>query len=127
MNRWLNSPQIAALSNQPNWPTADTSAIWNKFRNEALVAPDHKWTVQEWNLEGAVPDFVDPSFPGRIHIDSATGAVSVTTPDYKLVTGIRHKLQHLAPTLMQVVFAQDRQRSRIFRKGRGQAVWREPE
>ncbi|CAG4911210.1 DEAD/DEAH box helicase [Paraburkholderia saeva] len=127
MNRWLSSPQITALSSQPAWPTPETSAIWNKFRNDALVTASHKWNTQEWPLRGPVPDFVDPRFPGRIHLDPATGAVSVTTPDYRLVTEIRQRLEHVQPSLMEVTFAGDRQESRIFRQGRGLAAWREPQ
>jgi len=36
MRSWLESDEVAALTDQGDWPTADTAALWNRFRNEAL-------------------------------------------------------------------------------------------
>ncbi|WP_213057642.1 hypothetical protein, partial [Escherichia coli] len=66
MNRWLRSNEIAALSDQPDWPTADTAHIWKKFRNDALSGATSKWKTQDWTMQGDVPNFVDVGMPGRI-------------------------------------------------------------
>ncbi|CDZ68048.1 DEAD/DEAH box helicase-like protein [Neorhizobium galegae bv. orientalis] len=126
MNQWLNSNEIAALSDQPDWPTADTASIWKQFRSETLSGPILKWNAQEWNMQGPVPAFVGPAIPGRISIDAANGAVSVTTPDFKRVTGIQHRLRQLSPSLLHVEYAADGQNSRIVRLGRSDARWEMP-
>jgi replicative superfamily II helicase len=127
MNQWLGSNEVTTLTDQPDWPTADTAAIWKQFRTEALSGRVLKWAVQEWTMQGAVTAFVSPATPGRISIDPGSGAVSVTTPDFKHVTGIRHRLRQLQPSLLHVEYVDDRQSSRIFRMGRGEARWELPE
>jgi hypothetical protein len=126
INQWLGSNEIAALSDQPDWPTANTAPVWNQFRSEALSGPVLKWTAQEWSMQSALPAFVSPAIPGRISIDPANGVVSVTTPDFKHVIGIQHRLRQLSPRLLHVEYAADRQSSRIFRIGRGDARWEMP-
>ena len=126
MNQWLASNQIAALTDQPDWPTPGTASVWKKFRSDALVVGTVKWEAQDWRLNGPIPALIDPNFPGRIEIDANNGAVSVTTPDYRHVTGIRHRVRQYTPSLMQVSFAADRQTTQIFRIGRGAATWQEP-
>ena len=126
MNQWLASNQIAALTDQPAWPTPGTASVWKKFRADTLVGGTVKWEAQDWRLNGPIPALVDPNLPGRIEIDDNNGAVSVTTPDYRHVTGIRHRLRQYAPSLMQVSFAADRQTTQIFRIGRGAATWQDP-
>mgnify|MGYP001031797312 CR=1 FL=1 len=127
MNQWLGSNEVTALSDQPGWPTQETAAVWRQFRTEALSGGVLKWAVQHWNMQGPAPGFVDPAVPGRIAIDQASGAVSVTTPDFQRVTGIQHHLRQLQPSLMHVEYAADRQSSRIVRMGRGEARWELPE
>lgn len=127
MNRWLRSNEIAALSDQPDWPTADTAHIWKKFRNDALSGATSKWTTQDWTMQGDVPNFVDVGMPGRIEIEERTGAVSVATPDYRSIVGIRQRLRQFRPSLCHVEFATDRRSSRIIRLGRGEAQWQDNE
>ncbi|MDP3258325.1 hypothetical protein [Bosea sp. (in: a-proteobacteria)] len=126
MNQWLGSNEIAALSDQPDWPTANTAPVWKQFRSEALSGPVLKWTAQEWSMQSALPAFVSPAIPGRISIDPANGVVSVTTPDFKHVIDIQHRLRQRSPRLLHVEYAADRQSSRIFRIGRGDARWEMP-
>jgi hypothetical protein len=126
MNQWLASNQIVALSDQPNWPTPETASIWQKFRTDALAGGVLKWESQDWLLNGPVPEAIDTRFPGRIAVDPLSGVVSVIAPDYRQITGIRHRLRQYQPSLLHVSFAEDRQSSRIFRIGRGQANWQEP-
>lgn len=127
MNHWLGSNDVTALSEQPDWPTSDTGALWKQFRNEALSKLILRWSAQEWNMQGAVPEFVSPSIPGRISIDLANSLVSVTTPDFKHVTGIQHQLRQLSPSLLHVEYAADRQSCRIVRMGRSEARWEMPQ
>ncbi|MBU1316275.1 MAG: DEAD/DEAH box helicase [Alphaproteobacteria bacterium] len=126
MNQWLGSNQIAALSDQLDWPTANTGPIWKQFRNEALSGPVVKWAAQEWTMQSAVPAFVTSAIPGRISINPADGVVSVMTPDFKHVIGIKHRLRQISPRLLHVEYAADHQSARIMRIGRGEARWELP-
>ncbi|MCQ4634019.1 DEAD/DEAH box helicase [Shinella sp. CPCC 100929] len=126
MNQWLGSNEIAALSDQPDWPTANTGSIWKQFRNEALSGPVVKWAAQEWNMQSALPAFLNCAIPGRISINPADGVVSVTTPDFKHVVGIKHRLRQFSPRLLHVEYAADGQSARIIRIGRGEARWELP-
>ena len=126
MSQWLLSNEIAALTDQPNWPTQDTAQIWRQFRSEALAGPVQKWSAQDWKLKCALDPALNTSLPGRIHVDSATSQVSVTTADYRKVTGIQHRLRQFAPSLLHVDFAVDRQSAQIVRRGRGTARWELP-
>jgi hypothetical protein len=36
MRTWLGSNQIAAFTDQGDWPTPETAALWSRFRSEAL-------------------------------------------------------------------------------------------
>src|SRR5258705_10144696 len=66
MNEWLRSDEISFLTDQADWPTADTAAIWKQFRSEALAGPLLKWSSQVWNLEGDIPARANPNIPDRI-------------------------------------------------------------
>lgn len=127
MNQWLGSNEVTALSDQPNWPTMETATIWKEFRTDLLSGRVSKWSMQEWNMQGATLNSFDAAIPGRITIDPGSRAVSITTPDFKYVTGIRQRLRQFRPSLLHVEYVGDRQSSRIFRMGRGEARWELPE
>lgn len=126
MNLWLRSPQVVALDAQVDWPTADTSAIWRRFRAEALEGVTRKWEFQEWNMALAPGEVSLPAYPGRIEIDPESGQVSITTPDYHPLINIRHRLQDRAPSLFQVEFSPNGENARIVRAGLDVANWVEP-
>lgn len=126
MNLWLRSPAVVALDAQVNWPTADTGAVWRRFRAEALEGVTRKWESQEWNMALAAGGGALPAYPGRIEIDAQIGQVSVTTPDYRPLINIRHRLEHQTPALFQVEFSPDGTNARIVRAGRDVATWVEP-
>jgi hypothetical protein len=126
MNIWLRSAEVAALDQQENWPTADTGAIWRRFRVEALEAVPTRWESQEWNASLTGGDHALLPYPGRIEIDPQSGQVSVTTPDYRPLITIRHRLEHRSPSLLHVEFSPDGANVRIVRAGRSVANWVEP-
>jgi hypothetical protein len=126
MNQWLRSNEITALTNQPNWPTPETVDLWRRFRTEALAGPVQKWSSQDWRVETRFSEQVNSALPGRIGIDTQNGQISLTTPDYRPVLAIRHRLRQVAPSLLHVEFAADRQSVRIVRLGRGEARWEVP-
>lgn len=126
MNDWLQSPQVAAMDANLAWPTADTSTIWQRFRREALASATEKWVTQEWNMALAPGGPVLPALPARIQVDPLSGAASVTTPDFRTLVGIRHRLKHHSPSLFEVEISPDGTNARILRTGRDTAHWVEP-
>ncbi len=126
MNLWLRSDEMAAWTDLPDWPTPETSEIWREFRSHALASSVQKWSAQEWAMDVDLPGWVNAGIPHRIDIEPQTQDVSITTPDYRHITGIRHHLRQYAPSLLEVRFAVDRTNARIVREGRGEARWELP-
>jgi hypothetical protein len=124
MNTWLSANEIAALSDEQNWPTPETGAIWARFREDALAAPIQRWSEQQWEFDAKLPPWANVAYPARIHIDDESGRVTVTSPDYREITGIKQGLSELRPSLLRVDHAFDGQSAIIKRMGRGQARWR---
>jgi hypothetical protein len=122
MNEWLSSNEITALSSDPSFPTAETAEIWKRFRTEALATPIQRWNEQEWTLKTSWPSWAG-TFPGRIHIDAQTKRVSVTTPDYREITGIIQTLSDPSPSLMHVTYSAKDESASISRMGRERASW----
>ena len=119
MNEWLSSNEITALTDDPKWPTPSTADLWRRFREDALAAPIRRWSEQNWEIKLAAP--IISSHPGRIQVDAKTGEVSVTTPDYWRLTGIKQALSQGRPSLLRVDFAHDGRSARIERMGPGNA------
>ncbi|MGL3105932.1 hypothetical protein [Bradyrhizobium sp. BR 1432] len=123
MNSWLESNEVIALTDQPNFPTPETSAIWKQFRTEALSSPIQRWNEQRWTLELAPPTWFNAKLPARVYVDELTGRVSITSPDYREIVGVKQKLSNPIPALMQVNFEANANTVTIKRLGRGKASW----
>lgn len=119
MKDWLESAEVAIFDSVPFWPTLDTHSIWLRFRREILSAVDDKWFSQEWTMQWTSPS----ALPMRVEVDQLTGQVSITTPDFKQLTTIRHKLQAESPSLFEVESQPDGSSVKIRRLGRGEARW----
>ncbi len=126
MNLWLRLPQVAAHDAQVDWPTADTGAIWRRFRAEALDGVTRKWESQEWNMALAAGTAALPAYPCRVDFDPQSGQVSVRTPDFRPLIDIRQRLADHPPSLLHVDFSPDGTNARIVRNGRGVANWVAP-
>lgn len=126
MTLWLRSPAVAARDTQVDWPSADTGAVWRRFRSETLESVTRKWESQEWNMPLPMGGVAWPAYPGRIDVDAQSGQVSVTTPDYRPLISIRHRLENQTPSLFQVEFSVEGTSARIVRTGSDFARWVEP-
>jgi hypothetical protein len=68
LRQWLNSEAVAAWSAQPDWPTAETKAMWTEFaqsftpRENRTWADRRYWTNVAWL--GAPPP---PGTPVQLH------------------------------------------------------------
>jgi hypothetical protein len=125
MNLWLSSNEITVLSEDLHFPTLATNALWRRFRTDALATPTRRWNEDEWVLETALPSWAKPSTPARIDVDKGSGKVSITSPDYREIVGIKQTLSNPMPSLMHVEYADDRKWATIKRLGQGKASWRD--
>lgn len=126
MKAWLHSDAMIVLDANPEWPTLETHAIWQRFRQEVLTDLDETWSEQQWTMtlaEGRAPL---PSFPMRIDLDPVNGAASVATPDFKPLIQIRQRMAEESPSLFEVESVLGKATAVIRRIGRGEARWVEP-
>jgi hypothetical protein len=68
LREWLNSDAVAAWSALPDWPTAETKAIWTEFTNSFMPADNRTWADRRYwasvNWLGAPPP---PGTPVQVH------------------------------------------------------------
>lgn len=48
LRQWLNSEAVAAWSAQPDWPTAETKAIWTDFAQSFTPSENHTWADRRY-------------------------------------------------------------------------------
>lgn len=70
MRAWLESDEITAYTDAGGWPTADTAALWARFRTEALNVGIQKWSVEHYkrllDAEAPRPPASTASSPTRV-------------------------------------------------------------
>jgi superfamily II DNA/RNA helicase len=68
LRQWLNSEAVAAYSAQPNWPTAETKAMWMEFAQSFTPRENRTWADRRYwaNVAwlGAPPP---PDTPVQVH------------------------------------------------------------
>lgn len=124
---WLETNQIAALTDAGNWPTPETASIWAQFRAEMLNRTSQRWTSKEWrrNIDRASRQ-IDPvpGRPYRIEIEE-DGAVWVLTPDFERVVMLQRTMIERAPSVLTARFEEGSSQAIIRRLGRSRATWSE--
>jgi hypothetical protein len=60
---------------------------------------DHARAQQEWEFQAQLPEWANAAYPARIQIDEKSGKVTVTSPDYREITGIQNRLSDVRPSL----------------------------
>ncbi len=122
MRAWLESDEITAYTDAGNWPTADTAALWARFRTEALNVGIQKWAVEPYkrllDIEAAPP-------PGlyRIVTDEGDGRTWLVTPDYERVAAFRKAAIDPKPSLFWGTLAGNTRLVAAMRVGRGKLRW----
>ena len=122
---WLESNEIAALSTQDNWPTAETSAIWQQFRHDILTGGVQKWTVREWrrNVDHD-SELIAPQAnrPYRVEIGQ-DGTIWICTPDFQRVVKLRRTVRDRKPSVFHAHFEEDSNQAIVRRLGRSRTRW----
>jgi hypothetical protein len=127
MRAWLESNEIAALTDAGDWPTPETAALWQRFRNEMLSGGVEIFEVGEVQraLAAGQPRPADDTY--RVEVNRSTGDAWVCTPDYQRVAKLRRRLKDRRRGLLSARFVPGNQRAIVKRYGRGRAAWVEPE
>lgn len=127
MRAWLLSDEIDALTAQPDWPTAGTAALWQRFRNEVIGASAPIWKVRTHRrrLQLAAGQERPPDGDYRVEIDNRRGHAWIVSPDFRRLTKVRRPVRDPHPALYRARFIGDDDRAHIERLGPGSAAWGE--
>ncbi|MXP29700.1 DEAD/DEAH box helicase [Porphyrobacter algicida] len=123
---WLESNEVATLTDNGDWPTADTTEIWEQFRNEMLGRVNQRWTSKEWRRNVDPETYVGDPVPGalyRVEVDQDDRSVWVLTPDFQKIVKLRRKLRDRAPSVLTARFNRGSNQAIIRRLGRSRASW----
>jgi hypothetical protein len=126
MRAWLESDEIAELTDGGDWPTPETAALWQRFRDETLSGGMRTIDVSEVRLELAVGQPRPADGVYRVETDN-TGEVWVCTPDYRRIAKLQRRLRARAGDLLSARFVSDDNRAVVRRCGRGHAAWLAPD
>ena len=126
MREWLASNEISAFTDQGNWPTPETAALWKRFRVEALGSGIQKWTIASWKRLLDVPASSPPPAKGLYRIlpkGDEEGLTWLATPDYQRIAPFKKAVPDTKPCLLSgrlpgKAFVVD-----ATRLGRGKVNW----
>ncbi len=125
MREWLGSNEITAFTDQGTWPTAETAALWRRFREEALGGGSQAWSTASWKRLLDLPSNVDSPAPGlyRVETDADPDVTWLSTPDYRRIAQFKKSVRDLKPSLFAARLAGGTSLAEITRIGRGAANW----
>ncbi len=125
LTNWLESNEVAALSDLEDWPTAETHPIWCQFRDDLLSGGIQRWTVRQWrrNID---PDSqrleLEADCPYRVEIER-DGTVWVCTAGFQRVAKLRRIIRDRKPSVLHAHFEEGSDQAIVRRLGRSRAFW----
>ena len=90
---WLYSEQIAALTEQGNWPTLETADIWRGFRESFSPVTSHAWSEHRFTAQVAWQGGGAPagSQPVRLYSHPETGAALDSSRENRRQKGFNNR------------------------------------
>lgn len=88
MRAWLESNEVAAFTDQGDWPTPETAELWKRFRAEALSGGIQKWSKASFKQLLDLPADAPSPLQGRyrvLPVADDEGRTWLATPDYRFV------------------------------------------
>jgi hypothetical protein len=123
MRVWLESNEIATLTDQDDWPTPETAALWKRFREEALAGGSQKWTAAIFRRRLDVQDSPGPG-PYRIVANAfGDGRTWLVTPDFEPVAPFIKPIDDQLPSQLSGTNVEGSRVIDVHRIGRGRARW----
>jgi hypothetical protein len=126
MRAWLESSDVAALTDGGDWPKPETALLWQRFRNETLSGGMRTTDVSEVRLALAAGQPRPADGVYRVEAGS-TGEVWICTPDHRRVAKLRRSLRDRARGLLSARLVPGDNRAVVRRCGRGRAAWLNPD
>jgi hypothetical protein len=125
MRAWLESNEIAAFTDQGDWPTPETAALWARFRSEALSGGIQKWNIETYKrlLDIPAARVAPPAGAYRILTNADEGRTWLSTPDYRLVAPFKKDVGDPKPSLFSGRLPGGTKVVDALRIGRGAARW----
>lgn len=106
LRQWLNSQVVAAWNAQPDWPTAETKAIWTEFAQSFTPRENRTWTDRRYWANVAWLGV--PPQPGTlVQIHDWTGQPHVLSADGALLGTVQAALNPGRAGLVRAQVAQD--------------------
>ena len=125
MRAWLERNEIAAFTDQGDWPTPETAALWARFRSEALSGGIQKWNIETYKrlLDIPAARVAPPAGAYRILTNADEGRTWLSTPDYRLVAPFKKDVGDPKPSLFSGRLPGGTKVVDALRIGRGAARW----
>src|SRR5262249_15443551 len=123
---WLESNEVAALTDTGEWPTPETAEIWQQFRADMLRSGSQKWSDSRWR-RNVDPDKYRldpiPRRPYRLEVNDQDHSVWICTPDFQRVVKLRRAMTDRRPSVLSARFEEGSAQAVIRRLGRSRAIW----
>jgi hypothetical protein len=123
MREWLVSDPIIAFTGAGNWPTAETAALWKRFRDQTLSGGVQKLRINESRRHLARGEPRPENGTYRLEIDEVGGDTWVCTPDFQRVAKLRSRLRDPSNGSLAARFTAGDDRAFVKRFGAGRAEW----
>ena len=126
MRTWLESNEIAAFTDQGDWPTVETAALWKQFRTEALSGGIQQWSIASFRRLLDMPAKATAPSEGFYRILTNAeddGRTWLSTPDYQLVAPFKKTAADPKPSLFSGKLSGKTKLVEALRIGRGIARW----
>ncbi|WP_298280512.1 DEAD/DEAH box helicase [uncultured Bradyrhizobium sp.] len=125
MREWLASNEIAAFTDQGDWPTPETAALWKRFRTDALSGGIQKWTIGSWKRLLDISGGSKPVPEGlyRILPSDEDGRTWLVTADYQPIAPFKKPVPDIKPSLLSGRLSGKTLVVDAVRLGRGKVNW----
>ena len=95
MRRWLANRVVAELSERDEWPSASTTALWRRFRNEVLRNRERAWGIHSESFE--ISEMYDAELRDgalvRLEPNLIDGGTWLTAPDFRKIGRLEHAVE----------------------------------
>jgi hypothetical protein len=126
MREWLASNEIAAFTDQGNWPTAETASLWKRFRTDALSGAVQKWSITTFRRLLDIPSGAKHPPAGFYRLQpnaDSDGRTLLATPDYRRIAAFKEAVSDPKPSLISGTLPGNTSLVTALRLGRAKATW----
>lgn len=125
LREWLVSDEVDAFSAEDDWPTAETAALWRRFRNEVTGASAPTWRARNYAraLDLKPGQSRPPNGDYRVELDRATDRAWIVSADFRRLARLRRTVRDNELALYRARFVDGDNRAQIERLGPGRPEW----